>query len=195
MTVRPSSAPSIETERLVLRGWRASDRAPFAALNADPVVMEHFPSTLTARRERRAGRTRIEEHFDEPRLRAVGGRGRRGVADFLGFVGLSIPRFESHFTPCVEIGWRLAREHWGRGYAPEAGRAALRFGFEQLGLDEIVSFTVPANLKSRRVMEKTRHAPRPGRRLRSSVAAGRAPAAPPRALPDEPRGVELRRGV
>ena len=146
------SAPAIETERLVLRGWRESDRAPFAALNADPMVMEHFPSTLTAAESDQMV-DRIEEHF------ASHGFGlwaveARGVADFLGFVGLSIPRFESHFTPCVEVGWRLAREHWGRGFAPEAARAALRFGFERLRLAEIVSFTVPANLKSRRVMEK-----------------------------------------
>lgn len=69
-------------------------------------------------------------------------------------MGLSIPRFEAHFTPCVEVGWRLAADHWGRGYATEAGRAALRFGFEQLGLEEIVSFTVSANERSRRVMNR-----------------------------------------
>ena len=77
-----------------------------------------------------------------------------GVVPFVGFVGLSVPRFEAHFTPCVEIGWRLSPEHWGRGYATEAARAALVFGFETLQLDEIVSFTVPENLRSRRVMEK-----------------------------------------
>jgi ribosomal-protein-alanine N-acetyltransferase len=76
------------------------------------------------------------------------------VTPFVGFVGLSVPRFEAHFTPCVEIGWRLAREHWGRGYAGEGARAALAFGFDALGLDEIVSFTVPRNLRSRRVMER-----------------------------------------
>jgi RimJ/RimL family protein N-acetyltransferase len=74
--------------------------------------------------------------------------------EFIGFVGLLVPSFEAHFTPCVEIGWRLAHRYWGHGYAPEAARAALRFGFERLALDQIVSFTVPANLKSRRVMEK-----------------------------------------
>jgi ribosomal-protein-alanine N-acetyltransferase len=146
------TAPVLETARLRLRGWRESDLEPFAALNADPLVMEHFPDRLT-RAESDAMVAYIGEHF------ARHGFGpwaveAPGAADLIGFVGLSIPRFESHFTPCVEIGWRLAREHWGRGYAPEAARAALRFGFEQVGLDQIVSFTVPANLKSRRVMEK-----------------------------------------
>jgi RimJ/RimL family protein N-acetyltransferase len=77
-----------------------------------------------------------------------------GCAAVAGFTGLSVPRFEAHFTPCVEVGWRLAYEFWGRGYASEAAQAALRFGFEERGLDEIVSVTVPANLRSRRVMEK-----------------------------------------
>jgi RimJ/RimL family protein N-acetyltransferase len=147
-----AAAPEIETERLVLRAWREPDLAPFAALNADPLVMEHFPGVLS-RAESDASAARITDHF------ARHGFGPwavevAGVAPFAGFVGLSIPSFEAAFTPCVEIGWRLAREHWGRGYAPEAARAALRFGFERLSLDEIVSFTVPANLKSRRVMEK-----------------------------------------
>ncbi|HEX2463947.1 MAG TPA: GNAT family N-acetyltransferase [Thermoanaerobaculia bacterium] len=146
------AVPVLETARLVLRGWRESDLAPFAALNDDPAVMEYFPGRLT-RAESDALVARATEHF------ARHGFGWwavevRDTADFLGFVGLLVPSFEAHFTPCVEIGWRLAREHWGRGYAPEAARAALRFGFERLALDQIVSFTVPANLKSRRVMEK-----------------------------------------
>ena len=78
----------------------------------------------------------------------------RAVASFVGFVGLAIPRFEAHFTPCVEIGWRVASEYWNRGYASEAARAVLAFGFETLQLEEIVSFTVPGNFRSRRVMEK-----------------------------------------
>jgi len=77
-----------------------------------------------------------------------------GFAPFAGFVGLNVPRFESHFTPCVEIGWRLSREFWHRGYATEGARAALTFGFDTLGLNEIVSFTAPSNAASRRVMEK-----------------------------------------
>ena len=145
-------APVLATERLVLRGWRASDLAPFATLNGDPLVMEHFPGTLTPAESDDLA-ARIGDHFAEHGFGAWAVEAR-GAAGFVGFVGLSIPRFRAHFTPCVEIGWRLAREHWGRGYAPEAARAALAFGFERLGLDQIVSFTVPANLKSRRVMEK-----------------------------------------
>ena len=144
--------PTIQTPRLLLRPWRDADLAPFAAMNADPVVMEFFPRPLD-RAESDAAVARIRDHF------AARGFGLWAVevpdvADFIGFVGLAVPRFEAHFTPCVEIGWRLAREHWGRGYATEAARAALGFGFEELALDEIVSFTAPANVRSRAVMER-----------------------------------------
>ncbi len=96
---------------------------------------------------------RIESHFDQHgfglwRLEVS------GVTTCAGFVGLAFPRFEAHFTPAVEIGWRLGAEYWGRGYATEAARAALDFGFNSAGLDEIVSLTVPSNVRSRRVMEK-----------------------------------------
>lgn len=149
----------LRTERLVLRRWRAEDREPFAALNADPVVMEHFPAPLT-RAESDALVDRIEAAFTEHGwgLWAVE---VPGVADYIGFVGLSIPRFDAPFMPCVEVGWRLATEHWGRGYAPEGAREALRFAFEDLELDEVLSFTSVGNAKSRRVMEKIglRHDP------------------------------------
>jgi RimJ/RimL family protein N-acetyltransferase len=143
----------------MLRRWRLEDREPFAALNADPVVMEHFPSTL-ARTESDALAERIEAHFGRHGF-GLWAVEIPGVTPFAGFTGLSVPAFEAHFTPCVEIGWRLAREHWGKGYATEGARAALRFGFEQAGLAEIVSFTTPANLASRRVMERIgmRHSP------------------------------------
>jgi RimJ/RimL family protein N-acetyltransferase len=121
-------------------------------MNADPQVMEHFPSLLS-REESDAMVTRIEAHLAQHAF-AQWAVEIPGVPSFAGFVGLSIPRFEAKFTPCVEIGWRLAAEYWGRGYATEGARAALTFGFEQLGLSEILSFTVPANLRSRRVMEK-----------------------------------------
>ena len=142
--------PILTTARLRLRQWREEDLAPFAALNADPQVMEFFPKALT-RAESDAVAGRIREHF------ARHGFGfwaveAPGVADLVGFVGLAVPSFEAHFTPCVEMGWRLAREHWGRGYATEAAMAALAFGFETLALKEIVAFTVPANIASRRVM-------------------------------------------
>jgi RimJ/RimL family protein N-acetyltransferase len=142
----------IPTERLLLRRWRQSDREPFAAMNADPRVMEHFPAPMSLE-ETTASIARIEAHF------AQHGYGLwaveiPGLTPFAGFVGLSIPRFEARFTPCVEVGWRLAADYWGRGYATEGARAAVAFGFEQLGLDEILSFTVPGNARSRRVMEK-----------------------------------------
>jgi RimJ/RimL family protein N-acetyltransferase len=148
----PATAFEIRTERLLLRHWRAADRAPFAALNADPRVMEHFAAPKSAD-ESEAEATRIEAGIEE-RGYGLWALEIPDVAPFAGFVGLSVPGFESHFTPCVEIGWRLAAEHWGRGYAPEAARAALAYGFETLGLREVVSFTRPANLRSRRVMEK-----------------------------------------
>jgi RimJ/RimL family protein N-acetyltransferase len=144
--------PSLRTERLVMRPWRPSDRAPFAELNADPLVMEHFPCVLS-RQQSDAIADRIEAHFEEHGygLWAVE---RPGEAEFIGFVGLAIPGFEAAFTPCVEIGWSLARAHWHQGFATEAARAAVAHGFEVVGLREIVSFTVPRNHPSRRVMEK-----------------------------------------
>jgi RimJ/RimL family protein N-acetyltransferase len=147
------SLPSqIRTPRLRLRRWLSVDREPFAAMNGDPLVMEHFPTVLS-RAESDALAGRIEEHFERH------GFGLwvveiSGVAPFAGFLGLSIPTFTAPFTPCVEVGWRLIREHWGRGYATEGARAAIAFGFQTLGLEEIVSFTVPENGRSRRVMEK-----------------------------------------
>lgn len=151
---------SLRTRRLLLRPWKKRDRAPFAALNADPRVMEFFPRTLT-RKESDGLIVRIEEHVRERGFGLWAVEVRGGPA-FIGFVGLWTPSFEAHFTPCVEIGWRLAFDAWGKGYATEAARAALDFGFEELGLDEIVAFTVTGNLRSRRVMEKLgmRHDPR-----------------------------------
>jgi len=145
-------APTLRTGRLVLRPWREEDLAPFAALNADPAVMEHFPAPLS-RAESDAFAARVRREMDE-RGFGLWAVEAPGVAPFVGFTGLAVPHFSAHFTPCVEIGWRLAHAHWGRGYAPEAARAALDHGFQQLGLAEIVSFTAVANLRSRRVMEK-----------------------------------------
>jgi len=142
----------LETPRLWLRRWRSDDLDPFADLNADPAVMEHFPSMLS-REETVAAVGRVENHFEKH------GYGFWAVempdkAPFIGFIGLAIPAFETSFTPCVEIGWRLARRWWGQGLATEGARAALEYGFERVGLPEIVSFTVPGNTRSRRVMEK-----------------------------------------
>ena len=146
------NTPHLQTPRLLLRPWRESDLLPFAEMNADPRVMEYFPNRLS-RSESDALVAHIQAHFQQHgfglwALEVV------GRAPFIGFTGLSIPKFQAHFTPCVEIGWRLSAEYWGHGYATEAARAVLDFGFHQLGLKEIVSFTVPANQRSRRVMER-----------------------------------------
>ena len=148
-----SPTPSeLRTERLVLRRWREADREPFAALNADPVVMEHFVACLT-RAESDDLVDRIEDHFD----REGWGLWAVDVADtgtFIGYVGLWPATFGAHFTPAVEVGWRLAQEGWGQGYATEAARASLQDGFDRVGLDEVVSMTSVGNSRSRRVMEK-----------------------------------------
>ncbi len=147
-----STIATIRTPRLHLRTWRDEDLAPFAEMNGSPEVMEFFPRTLD-RAESDAMVARIRDHFDRHGF-GFWAVEVPGVADFIGLVGLAIPRFKAHFTPCVEIGWRLARAHWGRGYATEAARAALEFGFRDLGLEEIVSFTTTTNLRSRAVMER-----------------------------------------
>src|SRR5437762_123061 len=142
----------IETSRLHLRPWRDQDLPAFAALNADARVMEFLPSPLT-RPESDARAASIREHFDRHGF-GLWAVEIPGVVSFAGFVGLSVPTFQAHFTPCVEVGWRLAYEHWGQGYATEAATAAVDFGFTNCGLTEIVSYTVPANHRSRRVMER-----------------------------------------
>ena len=142
----------IRTERLLLRRWVRADRNPFAELNADVRVMEHFPSVLT-RSESDAIVERIEAHFERHGF-GLWAVEVPGEFPFIGFVGLAVPPFEAHFTPCVEVGWRLAAQHWGRGYATEAARACVAFAFDQAGLSEIVSMTVPENIRSRRVMER-----------------------------------------
>jgi len=142
----------LRTHRLRLRRWCATDREPFAALNADPRVMEHFPAPFSCE-ESDALAARIEDHFEQHGF-GLWAVEIVNIAPFAGFIGLSVPHFEAHFTPCVEIGWRLAAEFWGRGYATEGAQAVVAFGFQQLLLPEIVSFTVPSNLRSRRVMER-----------------------------------------
>jgi ribosomal-protein-alanine N-acetyltransferase len=142
----------LKTSRLILRPWTEQDLPAFAAMNADERVTEFLPKVLTES-ESDALAARIREHFDR-RGFGLWALEIPGVSRFAGFVGLSIPRFQAHFTPCVEVGWRLAHEHWGKGYATEAAQAAVEFGFTVLRLDQIVSFTVPGNVRSRRVMEK-----------------------------------------
>lgn len=150
------------TERLRLRPWCDADREPFALINADPRVMEFFPALLS-RDESDAMVDRTMAGFAERGwgLWAVDVRETRpaklndvGANRFIGYVGLAIPRFETHFTPCVEIGWRLAHDAWGHGYATEAARRVLEFGFTTLKLPEIVSFTSVLNARSLRVMQR-----------------------------------------
>jgi RimJ/RimL family protein N-acetyltransferase len=142
----------LRTERLVLREWTDADLPAFHALNSHPEVMEFLPGLLT-REQSDAFAARIRREMTE-RSFGLWAVEVVGVVPFVGFVGLSVPSFEAPFMPCVEIGWRLARRHWGNGYANEAALAAMACAFGPLGLDEIVSFTVPANVKSRRVMER-----------------------------------------
>jgi RimJ/RimL family protein N-acetyltransferase len=134
---------------LILRQWREEDREPFAALNADPEVMRYFPAPMT--REASDAMVDWASGLIEERGWGLWAVEVDGVAPFVGFVGLNVPRF---MPDVVEVGWRLAREFWGNGYASEAAREALRFGFEELALDEIVSFTTVSNAPSRRVMER-----------------------------------------
>jgi ribosomal-protein-alanine N-acetyltransferase len=147
-----ADGPELRTSRLVLRRWRDADRGPFAALNADPLVMAHFPSPLS-REESDAFVDRIDSGLEQ-RGWGLWAVEVPGTAAFVGFVGLNPATFGAPFTPAVEVGWRLAHEHWGRGYATEGAQAALDFGFETLALDEIVSFTTHGNTRSRDVMDR-----------------------------------------
>jgi RimJ/RimL family protein N-acetyltransferase len=139
------------TQRLLLREWRESDRPPFAALNGDPRVMQFMPGALS-REESDLLADRIQDHFTERGFGPYAAE-LRTTGEFIGFIGLSVPGFQAKFTPCVEIGWRLAFQHWNRGLATEGARKVLYYGFEALMFNEIFSFTVPSNVRSRRVME------------------------------------------
>ena len=142
----------LETERLKLRQWRPSDYIPFAYLNKDPEVMEYYPNTLTE----------LESNKFANKLDSlISNRGwgfwaveLKSTKQFIGFVGLHIPEVVLPFTPCTEIGWRLAKEHWGNGYATEAANAALKYAFETLQVNEVVSFTSLQNVKSKSVMDR-----------------------------------------
>lgn len=142
----------LNTPRLLLRQWKPDDRAPFARLNADPVAMEYFPSPLTEAQS---------NELADKIISLIDNRGWgmwavevKSDGAFIGFVGLHRPDYALPFSPCVEIGWRLCREYWGRGYATEAAREVLRFAFETLELNEVVSFTALPNRRSRAVMER-----------------------------------------
>jgi len=140
------------TRRLVLRQWREEDRTPFAGLNADPLVMEHLPALLT-RDQSDALVDRCIERINRY------GHGLwavevRASSEFIGYVGLAVPTWEAAFTPCTEIGWRLAKSAWGHGYATEAANAALAKAFGAIGLDDVVSFTTTGNVRSQHVMRR-----------------------------------------
>lgn len=147
-----SPALNIETPRLILRQWKDNDFAPFAAMNADPQVMEFFPSVLTREKSDEMA-TRCRDLIAE-RGWGIWAVELRETGEFIGFVGLHTPGYDLPFTPCVEIGWRLRADSWGQGYCSEAARAALDAGFTQLGLSEIVAFTALPNLRSQAVMKK-----------------------------------------
>ena len=143
---------TLQTQRLLLRPWQAGDAVPFAALNADPEVMEFYPALLT-RAESDAQIERLAQHI------ITSGWGLwavelPGVAPFIGYCGLWPVAFDAPFTPAVEISWRLARPYWGQRFAFEAAKAAMTFGFDTLKLEEIVSFTIPANVRSQRLMQR-----------------------------------------
>lgn len=147
-----ASTASLWTERLLLRRWRLSDRGPFAAMNADPEVMRYFPATLAPDRSD-ALIDRIEAGFGRYGF-GLWALEVAGTGEFIGFTGLSVPAFDAHFTPAVEIGWRLARPSWGYGYATEAARRVLASAFADFGLDGVVSFTSLANVRSQAVMRR-----------------------------------------
>ena len=147
------NVPVLRTDRLLLREWRDEDRSPFAELNADSRVMEHFPATLS--------RVESDAFVDSILSGWVRGFGLWAVEEiakerFIGYVGFSMPTWETSFTPCVEIGWRLCVDAWGRGLATEGARAALMWAVANIEppRGEIVSFTTVGNVRSRRVMEK-----------------------------------------
>jgi ribosomal-protein-alanine N-acetyltransferase len=143
------------TERLVLRRWRPADRAPFAALNADPEVVRFLNAGVPfTRAESDQLLDMIQAHWVQHGFGLWCAAAREDPDTCLGFVGLAVPSFLPAVLPAVEVGWRLAREHWGCGYATEGARAALSFGFDALALEEIVSFTTHGNARSRRVMER-----------------------------------------
>ncbi len=168
----PAPGPELRTERLLLRRWRERDRGPFAAINRDADVVRFLPAPLTPAQSDDVI-VGIEAHFERhgyglwalQRLAAPDASPAPGAPSppdapgaqgeqLLGFTGLNVVSFDAPFTPAVEVGWRLARAAWGHGYATEAARAALRFGFERAGLEQVVAMTVPRNARSRAVMER-----------------------------------------
>ncbi len=142
----------IETPRLVLRSWRDADLEPWYAMNADPRVMEFFPSLYT-REDAERTMAKMREYLERD------GYGwwvleRKEDASFAGVIALQTVPFEAPFTPATEVGWRLAHAYWGSGYATEGARAALDFAFNERKLDEVVAMTALSNVRSQKVMER-----------------------------------------
>lgn len=142
----------LKTKRLILRPWKKEDLEPFFRLNADPRTMEFLFTPLT--REESSARLEIYTKHIQDHGWGLWAVSAPNVSDFIGWIGLWPIGFDAHFTPAIEVGWRLLPEFWGQGYATEGAEASLRYGFDILKLDEIVSITVPANICSKRVMEK-----------------------------------------
>ena len=142
----------LETSRLILRQWEQKDHEAYIKLNADPEVMEFFPAVYTAE-ETLAQIGRLSGHINKYGYGFFAVE-RKDNHQFIGFTGLSHPGFESYFTPCVEIGWRLSKENWGQGFATEAASACLNFGLGTLDIKKIYSFTSVDNKRSEKVMKK-----------------------------------------
>lgn len=143
---------TIATERLILRPWKETDLEPFAKMNADPKVMEFFPSTFSKEQSNSIARRYIEKMEDKGW--GIWAVTAKDVSDFIGMIGLNQIEFSAPFTPAVEVAWRLDSNYWGFGYAPEGATACLEFGFNTLKLEEIVAFTYVNNFRSQKVMEK-----------------------------------------
>ena len=150
--IKQDTKAYVMTDRLVLRSWHEKDTEPFAALNSDPEVMEFFPA-LVGKHKSMEFMERCNSHLKEHGFTLWAVEIREN-GPLIGMVGLAHVEFQAPFSPAVEIGWRLARQHWGQGYATEAAQASLQFGFDRIGLDEIVAMTVPDNARSRAVMER-----------------------------------------
>ena len=143
---------TLKTKRLILREWNGADREPFARMNADPRVMEYLGEPMSREQSDEVA-DRIKAHFRTHGFGLCAAELAEG-GEFIGFIGLAMPTFEAAFTPCVEIGWRLAAEYWGAGLATEGAHEIVRYAFEELGLPELVSFAAIGNERSRRVMAK-----------------------------------------
>lgn len=151
-STKNSIIESLETERLILRQWKNSDVEKFAQMNQDQRVIEFLRGAMSLEDCRKFIK-KVEKHFEQYGF-GLWAVEVKNSEEFIGFVGLNVPDFEAHFTPCVEIGWRLAYEYWNKGYATEAAKKVLEVTFRNCDLKEIVAFTAKNNLRSIAVMEK-----------------------------------------